>query len=103
MPGVEPCPLCNRPAHYIEVRHPANCRRFDCVHCTQFAIDEVAERQILTMVEVSRSEFKERASKHARESGPNRLWVLRGPKPNELGGDGHGVAQTTIVGEWITR
>ncbi|MDR6887849.1 hypothetical protein J2X67_002375 [Variovorax sp. 3319] len=103
MPGVEPCPLCNRPASYTEMRHPAKGKRFDCVECTQFAIDEVADTAIMEMVEISRSEFKAKASRHAKESGPNRLWVLRGPKSDELGGDGHGVARTTIVGEWIPR
>ncbi|WPG35336.1 hypothetical protein [Variovorax sp. EBFNA2] len=103
MPGVEPCPLCNRPASYVETQRPHRGKRFECVNCTHFFIDEVAEQVILNMVESTRSEARAKASKQAQASGPDRLYVMRAPKQNELGGDGHGVARSTMMSEWIPR
>lgn len=93
------CPLCGNPAEYRRVTSPEG-KHFECPVCTRFFIDEHSEYEIDSMVEMTRSEFKRGASECAKRSGPDRLYVVREPRADELGGDGHGVAQRTIVTEW---
>lgn len=94
------CPLCGSAADFRLIDSPEG-KHFDCPVCTRFFIDEHAEDEIGSMVEVTRTEFKRGASECAQRSGPDRLYVLRQPMRHELGGDGRNVAQRTIVTEWI--
>lgn len=96
------CPLCGKPARYSRVSSPAG-KHFHCATCTEFFIDETSERRIEAMPETTRSEFRASASQHAAEGGSDRLFVLRAPRRDEEGGDGHGVARATIIGEWVSR
>lgn len=94
------CPLCDQSAEF-EVVHEPYGKRFTCSSCTEFFIDSSTESRIRNFPEVTRTEFRERARKQARNAGVDHLFVLREPRSDELGGDGHGVARTTIVGELI--
>ncbi len=94
------CPLCGGSAEFRWIASPEG-KRFECPVCTRFFIDEHSEHEIASMVEVTRSEFKRAASKHAQQSGPNRLYVLREPRQEEFGGDGRSAAKCTIFTEWI--
>lgn len=96
------CPLCGGPASYRSVSEPDG-KRFECPACTQFFIDSHTEQELASMGEFARSDFKRDASECARRSGPSRLYVLREPRPDELGGDGYSVARRTIVTEWLER
>lgn len=96
----QPCPLCDQSAAF-EIVHAPFGKRFTCSSCTEFFIDPVTESRIRNLPEVTRTEFRERAQKQARNAGVDHLFVLREPRSDELGGDGHGAARTTIVGESI--
>lgn len=96
------CPLCDGPAEYLPTAEPVG-KRFSCGTCTEFFVDRCSEDRIAAMPETFRSDFKARASKHAAESGADRLFVIREPRRNEEGGDGHGVAKTSVIAEWVLR
>ena len=93
---TQPCPFCDAPAA-ASVCHDPYGSRYDCPTCGTFFIDSVAEERIAWM----QQEFRDTASKKAKGTPPGKLFVLRGPRPDELGGDGHGVARTTMIGEYV--
>jgi hypothetical protein len=94
------CPLCGSMAT-AEVVHNPYGKRIACPTCTEFFIDPSSERHIDSMPEVTKSECKAKLSKSAQDSGPKHLLVIREPTNDELGGDGHNVARTRMVAEWV--
>jgi len=97
---TQACPLCNAAAAYETVHNPYG-KRFSCPTCGDVFIDLAMERYIAGIPEVARSEFKAKLSKSAQASGPNRFYVIREPKANEITGDGRGVARTSMITEWL--
>jgi hypothetical protein len=96
------CPLCDSPATY-EISHQPYCKHFTCPVCTEFFIDPSSERHLSGLVEVPKTEFRKKLSAAARASGPEQIFVIRAPRPDEIGGDGHGIARTNLIAEHISR
>lgn len=96
------CPLCGSGADFETVHEPYG-KRFNCPSCIEFFIDPSSEKHIAELPEVTRTETRKKLSDSARSGGPTRLLVIRHPRNDELGGDGHGVARTRMIAEWVTR
>ena len=76
---------------------------FACPTCREFFIDSSSELYLSELPEVTKTEVRLKLSKSAKSSGDNRLFVIRQPNNNELGGDGHSVAKTRMIADWIER
>jgi hypothetical protein len=96
------CPLCDAEAAYETVDAPYG-KRFACPTCQEFFIDPSSESHIAGLPEVTKTEARKKLSESARASGPSRLFVIRQPRNDELGGDGHSIARTRMIAEWVSR
>lgn len=94
------CPLCGHDAQFSVTTNP-NGKHFTCSHCTEFWIDGYAEKYISDVPEVARSEMKHKLSEQAQKTASGHLYVIREPKHSEITGDGHGVARTSLITEWV--
>lgn len=92
----QPCPLCQRDSTFEMCAEPWG-KRFSCPECTEFFIDSATEEYITS----ANTGVRETAAKKAKATPPGKLLVLREPRSDELGGDGHGVARTTMIGEYV--
>jgi hypothetical protein len=95
------CPLCDDGADYEIVDDPSG-KRFVCPTCTKFFIDLSSETYLSRLPEVTRSEMRKKLSVSAKSSEPDQLFVIREARKDELGGDGHQVARTRMIAEWVS-
>lgn len=96
------CPLCDSSANFKMVDAPYG-KLFTCPTCSDYFIDNSSETYVGELSEVTKTEVRSKLSESAKSSGPNRLFVIRMPRNDELGGDGHGVAKTRMIAEWVSR
>ena len=96
----ELCPLCDNVAECERVHSPYG-KRFTCKSCTDFFIDQSSEAYLSELPEVTRSETRKKLSESARDSGADRLFVIREPRIDEFGGDGQQIARTRMIAEWV--
>ena len=57
--------------------------------------------QLAGVAEVARTEIRTKLSQQAQSTQRNHIYVIRAPKPDEVGGSGYGAPQTVISTEWI--
>ncbi|WP_148293034.1 hypothetical protein [Comamonas sp. B-9] len=95
------CPLCGQTASFVITSKPHG-KRFTCEQCTKFWIDDYSEDYLSAIPEMAVSEMKATLSGKARKTAEGHLYVIREPKPSEITGDGHGVARTSLVTEWVS-
>lgn len=93
----QPCPLCDNAAATYKTTHEPFGKLFECPSCTKFFIDSSSEIHLSSLPEVFKTERRTQLSKMAKASLPDEDLVLREPRSDELGGDGHGVARTTMI------
>jgi hypothetical protein len=86
------CPLC-RGAAQFEFYNDPRCKHFECPTCVEFCVDAYAER----IVNNSPAEAKAGWSERAKTAGPDRMFVLREPKPEEGCGPGTLVYETVSL------
>lgn len=98
----ELCPLCDNMAEYERVHSPYG-KRFTCQSCAEFFIDQSSEAYLSELPEVTKSETRKKLSASARDSGKDRLFVIREPRLDELGGDGQQIARTRMIAEWVSN
>lgn len=96
------CPLCGEPATY-EISNQPYCKHFTCRTCVGFYIDASSEKHIASLSEVTKSETRRKLSDKARACKADHVFVIRAPRSDELGGDGHSVARTTMIAECLSR
>jgi hypothetical protein len=96
------CPLSDEPATY-EISYRPYCKHFKCPTCTEFFIDASSEAHIAGLPEVTKTKWRADLSKRAQACPADRVFVIRAPRNDELGGDGHGVAKTTMIVECLSR
>lgn len=95
------CTLCgSEAAKFTSTQNPLG-KRYTCPHCTEFWIDEYAESYISGSPEVTRTEIRRNLSRQAQKTAAGHLYVIREPKRSEITGDGHSVARTSLVTEWV--
>lgn len=95
------CALCgSEEATFTSTTNPRG-KRFTCPHCTEFWIDEYAESYISGTPEVTRTEMRRNLSRQSQKTAAGNLYVIREPKRSEITGDGHSVARTSLITEWI--
>lgn len=93
----QPCPLCDNAAATYKITHEPFGKSFECPSCTKFFIDSSSEIHLSSLPEVTKTEMRTKLTKMAKASLPDDDLILRAPRNDELGGDGHGVARTTMV------
>jgi hypothetical protein len=96
------CPICDTKSTF-EVVHQPYGKLFTCPNCTEFFIDVSSEKYLGHLPEVTRTDTRRKLQQNARACGPENVFVIRAPRNDELGGDGRGIAQTTMIAECITR
>jgi uncharacterized protein (DUF169 family) len=96
------CPLCDQAAEFETVDRPYG-KRVTCPSCGDFFIDPSSQAHIDGMPEVTRTECRTKLRKMAGSCGEDDILVIRAPKSEELGGDGHSVARTKMIAEVIAR
>ena len=94
------CPLCFAEAIYMHVENPYG-KLFTCHKCGDFFIDSSSEEHIKSLPEVTNTEFREKLSNMAKMKKPNSKFVIREPRDDERGGDGHGVARAQMIAQWV--
>ncbi len=95
------CPLCDSAATYGWTSRPDSGKIFNCPTCTRFFIDAESEQELLGVAEVARTEIRTKLSQQAQSTQRNHIYVIRAPKPDEVGGSGYGAPQPVISTEWI--
>lgn len=95
------CPLCDKVATY-EIVHDPFGKRFACPSCAEFFIDSSSERYLSKLPEVTKTETREKLRKIAESCPSDQLFVIREPRSDERGGDGHGVARTEMVAQCLS-
>ena len=96
------CPLCDTVATFKKTNDPYG-KLFTCQTCREFFIDPSSEAHLAELPEVAKTEFRLSLSKSSKSGEANQLFIIREPRNDELGGDGHGIARTQLIAEWITR
>lgn len=96
----QPCPLCDNAAATYKITQTPFGKSFECPSCAKFFIDSSSENYLSSLPEVTKTERRAQLSKKAKASLPDEDFILREPRSDELGGDGHGVAITTMIAEY---
>lgn len=96
----QPCPLCDRPANH-NISHDPNCKHFTCNECREFFVDEPSEKHLAGLAEIFKTELRAKLSAMAKACPSDCVFVLRVPRCDELGGDGHSVARTNMRAEYV--
>ena len=96
------CPLCFSDASFEFTSNPSG-KYFSCLKCTEFFIDASSEKYIEDLPEVTKTECREKLSNLAKMQKKNSNFIIREPRNEERGGNGHGVAQTQMIAEWVER
>ena len=102
MTTTQACPLCDRDATCAVVHQPHG-KRFACAACGTFFIDVSSEVHIAGLPEVFKTEYREKLQKKAKACATSGLLVMRKPRSDELGGDGYGIARTTMIAECVSH
>ena len=100
--SIEHCPLCGQRAKLESTADPKG-QLCTCPECVAFWIDDYAMHYLASIAEPARTEMLQQLSISATKTAPGNLYVVRQPKPSEITGDGHKVARTSLVSEWISR
>lgn len=96
------CPLCFSDALFEFTSNPYR-KIFSCLKCTEFFIDASSEKYIEELPEVTKTEFREKLSNLAKMQKKNSKLIIREPRNEERGENGHGIAQTQMIAEWVER
>jgi hypothetical protein len=99
----QPCPLCDNAAATYKTTDKPFGKSFECPSCTKFYIDSSSEIYLSSLSEVTKTEHRIKLSKMAKACLIDNVFELREPRSDELGGDGHGVARTTMIAEYRKR
>lgn len=75
---AQDCPLCDGQATYREISDP-ECKRFVCLVCVKFSIDEHSEHYVKN----STREMRAGWSSAAKAAGPDKLFFMREPTVEE--------------------
>jgi Zn-finger protein len=94
------CPLCFSEAVFEFTSNPYG-KLFSCTKCTEFFIDSSSEKYIEELPEVTKTECREKLSNLAKKQKVNSKFIIREPRNEERGGNGHDVAQTQMIAEWV--
>lgn len=97
------CPLCDNAASTYETAHNPFGKLFACPSCTKFFIDSSSETHLFRLPEATKTEVRMKLSKMAKACQADKVFVIRQPRNDELGGDGHGVARTEMIAEYLSR
>ena len=101
MPTVsQQCPLCDNAAAYETVHDPDG-KRFQCSECSEFFIDRCSEAYIASLVEVTKTDIRDKLKAGAQKCRKPDIYVIRGPRKEELGGDGRSVARANMIAECV--
>lgn len=96
------CPLCFSETSFEFASNPYG-KIFSCPKCTEFFIDASSEKYIGELPEVTKTECREKLSNLAKMQKTNSKFIIREPRNEERGGNGHGVAQKQMIAEWVER
>lgn len=96
------CPLCGNDAPFNFTANPQG-KYFCCPHCSEFWIDSHCEIYLADLPEITRTGVRKKLSEYAQRVVSGHLFVIREPKPEEIHGNGHGVAREILKSEWIER
>lgn len=94
------CPLCGHSAPF-QYASNLDSKKFSCAQCSDFLIDGHCERYLAEMPEVTRTEIREKLREQAQSTAPGLLYVIREPRPEEVHGNGHGIAREMLIAEWV--